>query len=205
MFFLSLLKLLLILYMTYSVFAAPWCTSSCCCSGFWFSWLTTFWNSGKLNTVPVPVKCCGSHFFFTSMRIQIWIRIQGPNQSWSDFCVTKRWILAWKIRYRYRFAGTLCRYRYWQYVIKHNYVCKYLQKPFWKAGNQVYLLILVNFLAPGTGSAGSRRPKSMRIHADPDLDPDLKHWSYTYGIVIVGTLCRWLQLAQLAKGKKSRP
>jgi hypothetical protein len=27
----------------------------------------------------------------------------------------------------------------------------------------------------------------MRIHADPDLDPDLKHLLYTYGIVIVGT------------------
>jgi hypothetical protein len=42
------------------------------------------------------------------------------------------------------------------------------------------MLILVNFLAPDSDShsqygPGSRKAKSMRIHAGPDPDP--KHWA----------------------------
>ncbi len=85
--------------------AAPWCTSSCCCSGFWFSWLTTFWNSGQLLTVYYSVS--GPHWFQSGSGSSFlpqcgsWSGSREPNQSWyeswSDFGVTKRWILTWKI------------------------------------------------------------------------------------------------------------
>jgi hypothetical protein len=42
---------------------------------------------------------------------------------------------------------------------------------FWRSGNQIYLLIMVNFLAPESRS-GSRRTKLIRIHEDPDP----QHW-----------------------------
>jgi hypothetical protein len=42
--------------------------------------------------------------------------------------------------------------------------------PFRKVGNQVYLLILVNFHAPGSGSAFQKRIRiqNSQINADPD-------------------------------------
>jgi hypothetical protein len=49
------------------------------------------------------------------------------------------------------------------YVIKHSYVVTKTILKGW-ISDQVYLLILVNFLVPGSGS---RKAKSMRIHADP--------------------------------------
>ncbi len=59
-------------------------------------------------------------------------------------------------------------------VISHKiYLCRYVHKPFEKAGNQVYLLILVNFLAPGSGSAlplRFRTRKSVRFRESPNQD-----------------------------------
>jgi hypothetical protein len=55
-----------------------------------------------------------------------------------------------------------------------------VQKAFWMAGNQVYLLILVNFHAPGSGSAFPIRiqvSQSMRIRIH-------KLWTTTHCIVV---------------------
>jgi hypothetical protein len=42
-----------------------------------------------------------------------------------------------------------------------------VQKPFWKAGNQVYLYVLVNFHASGSGSAFLNRIQDSQMNADP--------------------------------------
>jgi hypothetical protein len=74
---------------------------------------------------------------FTSMQIQIRIRIRGAKP----------------IRVQVR----LCSHKKLDFDLKYTSVGENL---FWKAWNQVYLLILVNFLPPGSGS---RRAIAMRI------------------------------------------
>jgi len=51
-----------------------------------------------------------------------------------------------------------------------------VQKPFWKARNQVYLWSLVNFDAPGSGSA-SAFPIRLRIQ-DSQMNADPQHRGY---------------------------
>jgi hypothetical protein len=49
-----------------------------------------------------------------------------------------------------------------------------VQKPYWKAGNQVYLLILVKFHAPKSRSAFPDPDLGQQINADPDQ----QHWYF---------------------------
>ncbi len=74
--------------------------------------------------------------------------------------------------------------------IGHKTVPPYVQKPYWKAGNQVYLQISVNFLAFGSGSTFLIGPIRNRIQeSQVNKDPDPQHWlpahwkkmSYRYG------------------------
>jgi hypothetical protein len=95
---------------------------------------------------------------YTSMRI--WILGAKPMRIriLPDFAVTKSGILTWKI---YFMLGNR----------SHNILTK-LQKPFWKTGNQFYLLFLVSCLAPGSGNVPIRiriqRFKSIRILSKRD-------------------------------------
>ncbi len=83
---------------------------------------------------------------------------RDPNHcgsgSWSDFNVTKSQNFAWKILLKIGFRS--------------KNIHKQVQMPFWKAGNQIYLLILVNFHTLGSGSA-SRTSRSMRIRIHTTL------------------------------------
>ncbi len=64
---------------------------------------------------------------------------------------------------------------------KHTTVPMKVQKAFHKAGNQVYLLILVNFLAPGSGPDPNSQYRTVRTKLDRIIaDPDLKYWCYVY-------------------------
>jgi len=77
--------------------------------------------------------------------------------------VTKSWFFTWKINFPEEPGN------------RSKIICTKIQKPSWKARNQIYLLIFVNFHTPGSGS---RKSKWMQIHADPDPRPypDLQHW-----------------------------
>ncbi len=91
--------------------------------------------------------------------------------SWSDSAITKSLIEMKKpVPYPVHIINNT-------FVIKHIYrvpVRRY-ERHIERLEIKVYLFILVNFLAPRSGSAfpisrsGSRRAKSLRIHANPDL------------------------------------
>ncbi len=110
---------------------------------------------------------CGSGYSFLSQRGS---RSREPNQcgsgSWSEFHVTKGWIYTRKI--------------YLMLVIgqKTHLRSKKVQKLFWKAGNQVYLYILSNFHAHGTGSAFSKRIRIQDIEMNADPDPQHYFWDF---------------------------
>jgi hypothetical protein len=73
-------------------------------------------------------------------------------------------------------------------------ISKEVQKPLCKAGNQVYLLILVNFHVAGSGSAFPIRIQiqGSQINADPDpqhqfLPNYLPLFSCSYQVFLIGT------------------
>ncbi len=73
----------------------------------------------------------------------------------SDFYVTKNCIFTWKI--------------YLEMVIGQKKI-EVIQKPFWKAGNQVYLTSL--FHAPGSGSGSTFPIERIRIqNSEMNADP----------------------------------
>jgi hypothetical protein len=107
------------------------------------------------SSVSDPRFQCGSGIrvriqLFTSMWTQIRFRIQAAKlmriQILVRLCCYKKFVLTWKI----------------------YFICP--KRPDWKAGNQVYLLILVNFLAPGSGSTFPIRTwiQEIQINANPD-------------------------------------
>jgi hypothetical protein len=117
-----------------------------------FLWIKIRLRARILFVYP-DTRCCGSALF------------QCGSGSWSGCAVTSRWILTWKIYLLY--IGKI--------VSKNTYVDT---KVIWKARNRVYLLMLVNLLAPGSGSAFPSRIRIQESSVIADsvnllfLDPD---------------------------------
>ncbi len=97
------------------------------------------------------------------MRIQIRIRIQGAKPMWIHAYPGQA---ATKVEYLDE------KYTYLKYLVgnRSKHIPTKVQKPFWKAGNQIYLLFLVDFLAPESGlripGYGSRTATSMSQDRD---------------------------------------
>jgi hypothetical protein len=119
----------------------------------------------------VEAPCPGSGHSGSLTRsdgLGIWTRFRFPvdyfisvvDSHWFQYGY--RYIILGKSRSRFTYFIT----RNFKIYSKTNHI---FYKTFWEAGKQVYLLILVNFHAPGPGTANS-----MRIHADLCL----QHWLY---------------------------
>ncbi len=115
-----------------------------CRSGLWGGLTRNiFFKNICLQDFLYFLLFCGSALVSTRIRIQLFISMQIRIGIWSDL---------WKSQKIEFFSFR--RYR--------------VQKYFWKAGNQVYLFILVNFNANGSGSAFPTRIRDSQFNADPD-------------------------------------
>jgi hypothetical protein len=119
----------------------------------------TVGSAGNLTLVTVKYGTVRIRIhLFTLVRI----RIYGDNQCRS------------RILTRLHFHNKLNFFYPTSYVGNTTYLCSTVQKPFWKVGIQFYLLIFVNFLVPGSGSAFPRIQKSQNQCGS---DPHPQHWN----------------------------